>query len=148
MTYQLSLVIIVIIIVILLVYIWICMKHIDNVMSGFWSASEDFCESAGIDLFWVYMNVKTSSAWILINSDNKAIYNDIVSFKRFIINPYNLLGPIKGIIKFDISLDNFPSSQKFTLYPGIPHLLFHDDSFVYADLYKNALLTDEANNSC
>ena len=157
--FYIFLIIISFILLFLIFYIFDSVVYYSHNLDGFWSAPDDFCIDAGIDMFWVY--ICKSKIWVIIKKQKKEILNIIsdfnISFDPIYLLPILHNNSLNGklIIHSDSDENIFPSHQFIIFYPHIPKLVFYSKAQIYAVLYKNPhlsdisskLLSDENDNS-
>jgi len=146
--------IIAIIIVIIIILIFYSRIIEYKQLTGFWKASNDYCKSANLDLFVLYISpgYYNRNVYILIKSEDGVIVNDmaeltlkpkISSFiNPFINQEFKYDIDIKWLNENDIDGDDFPSEQELTLYPYMNKLILSNDDKIFAILYKDGIMGD------
>src|SRR6185369_706032 len=139
---------ILIVICIYLLYLSFKPSIYDQLLNGFYEADPDFCDEAGIDMFYLYLNNDATiwgdrSCYILASIDDEIIINEpttahITSQLTWSNFSSNLTTPKYFNVKFDIDdSDIFPSEQKIRFYPSIGKIVLYTGDTITAVLYKN-----------
>lgn len=127
----------------------------NNLLSGFWKGSPDFCEDSELDILLIYIgddNNSTKPGYILMKNADGLIINDQVEFclsGGYSITPGMSHEKIYTVdIKWLVSegYDFFPSQQKIYYYPLLGKLVMLDSNGdITALLYKDNVSSDIAN---
>ena len=143
------LVLVIILIVILLVLV-LRQDDLDS-LTGFWTADQDFCSKAGIELFWIYFGTfdlgGRCSGYVLMKSaDDKILINDSVEMVISIPPSIYPNKKIKGKIKFDWEADSYeehiPEEMDVEIDKQNISLRMIDGEMLYARLYKDGKLSE------
>ena len=122
-------------------------------LTGFWKADTEYCKSANIELFVLYISPGyfNRNAYILIKNDDGVIINNLVelslrpkisSFINPIINKELIYNISIDWLDDKIDEDVFPSNQELTIYPYMNKLILNNDEQTYAILYKDNIMSD------
>jgi hypothetical protein len=146
---------ILIIICIFLLYTYITFSVYDQLLNGFYEADPGFCEEAGLDAFYLYINSDTNiwgarSCYILASKDDEIIINEPTTAhitSQCILSNFSssLTKPRYYNIKFD-SFDNesdiFPCEQNIRFYPNTGKMVLYTGDTITAVLYKSGVSSE------
>ncbi len=138
-------------IIIVIFYNNMCYKVsiIHKLLSGFWEASSDFCDDAGIDMLCIYFDEETytnRACYILMKADDNIVINEPtlakISFNWLDYRNWTSFEDAKYLtIKFqNISEDieeTFPKCQQMRFYPVCGKIVLYYNDTITAVLYKN-----------
>jgi hypothetical protein len=126
-----------------------------TLMTGFWKANIDFCKSADLEMFMLYLgdNVSyvsdTRYGYIVAKTEEGIILNNPIKISlgnNFCLRPW-----FKPCKKYNASIDwqetehieeNFPSEVSVAYYPKHQKLVFYTNDNVHAILYKDNTLSE------
>jgi hypothetical protein len=122
-------------------------------LTGFWKADSEYCKSANIDLFVIYISpgYYNRNSYILIKNEDGVIINNLVEITLIpkinsIINPIINKELVYNIsinwLDDEIDEDIFPSKQELTIYPFMNKLILSNNEQTYAILYKDNIMSD------
>ena len=100
-------------------------------LSGFWVASDEFCQKAKLDKFIIMLNKKsmrTYSSYILMVQDGETCINDACVAK---VN-----GLFKHTLNFDVEIEGFEKKYDFDIKNG--RLRLHKGSTLFGVFYLDA----------
>ena len=131
-------------VVLLISYIYYLRTYEDSALSGFWKASPDFCDSAELVQFLLYISDSQDTGYILVQNDSGTIINTPVELSisaALCVTPYHAEERVYDInIKWSDNekYDFFPSTQTMYYYPRHNKLMFTVGDECYAVLYKDS----------
>ena len=123
--------IIVFIIIITLIILILYYCKIDNYISGFWLISDQFKEQSGLEQFVLYISPDMINGYIILNFDNKNIYNDNITFKL-----------TKNYISINEDIENIPKKMYISLDKNKGKLTLTNESKIYGIFYKDNQMSE------
>lgn len=121
-------------------------------LKGFWVADAEFCNTAGLSDFMLYIGdgIYCKTGYLFVTNPDGVIVNDPVkiSFKKAV----NLFPFIMEEQKFKIRIDwvdhsgydFLPSEMFLNYYPKQGRVVLSDEDQIYASLFKNNEMTHAA----
>lgn len=150
-----------IIIVLLIVYLscyYVTKYNESYLLSGFWMADPEFCRSAEIDYFIVYIDEPSyfstmRKCYVMMANEKGILINNVANIS--FMNNFNLNCLLPGKKEYKINInwcdnetfDFFPLNQTVYFYPDCNKLIFSSDDVITAILYKNNIMSDYKNNA-
>ena len=123
--------IIILIIILTLIILILYYCKIDNYISGFWLISDQFKEQSGLDQFVLYISPDMTNGYIILNFDNKNIYNDNITFKL-----------TKNYILINEDVENLPKKLYVSLDKNKGKLTLTNESKIYGIFYKDNQMSE------
>ena len=155
---QMSLIFIIVIVLIFMITVINVRYAENNLLKGFWKASNSFCQDSDIELILLYISDETSiyphkrtgyllmknADGILINNPLELILDDGFDISLGITNCRKWKAHINWLEEDDF--DCFPCKQELYYYPSVGKLIFSSEDKIYAVLYKDNFLSDKTDD--
>jgi hypothetical protein len=124
-----------------------------SLVKGFWSGSSQFCGTANLDLFLIYIGDGGSSrpGFILMKNADGFIINNPV--KLHLTGGNSFSPSVCDCRHYSVEIDwldeeppeFFPSEQDIHYYPSVGKMVWSKGDTVYAVTYKNNQISDVKN---
>ncbi len=146
---KIKIIVISILVIFLLLVFCIYSRAVENdLLYGFYSASADFCERSNIKYMvfyikenFIYGIIENEDGIILNDKGDISISKDISSLINPVINSY-INYNIKIKWECDESCEVFPTIQNMFYYPWKGKLVFKENDYINAILYKNNIISE------
>lgn len=143
-------------VVVTIVILW-CMSTMkeefsSDILSGYWEANDEFLDKNDISKFAMAIGSNDSSVLhnnrniyiVMLDRNGDILINENSNMKLTSnwsnINPFNK--KIKYKVKLDIPSDVIPSDLNMIYEPTSGFISLYDDDTIYAELYRNNILSD------
>lgn len=121
-----------------------------HLIKGFWSGSADFCSTANLDLFLMYIGDGSFErpGYILMKNADGFIINNPV--RLYVSGGYSATPSISECIKYSVEIDwlddegfdFFPKQQTIHYYPCVGKMIWSNGDTIHAITYKNNQISD------
>ena len=134
-------------------YSYIQSNDLQDLLSGFWESSPEFCNEVNLDKFCIFMNENYDSygkrgCYVLAQKDNEFLINEpcVVQIIESPGNEYTLQKPKYFTVMFldmeDQNNEIFPPDQTMRFYPICNKIVLYSGDTITAVMYKNPHRTE------